>query len=141
MHVADCIELYLAHHEMPRARLNAAWTTQLEQSQEGSLNAYGTSEGAEDGWDTRGRGRKTMETAQYRGYRVAGRQVKSNDPNVKMRAGNRQTLKVNDDGSWFHTHPDHGNASGDNAGDLRTHLDDIDVLDRQQEDRLDRGSR
>jgi hypothetical protein len=58
MHVADCIELYLANHPMPRARLNAAWTTQLERSQEGSLSSvqsYGTSEGATAGWDVRGR--------------------------------------------------------------------------------------
>ena len=35
MHIADCMELYLARHAMPTAE--AAYTTQLEQTQEAQL--------------------------------------------------------------------------------------------------------
>jgi len=37
----------------------------------GSLTSAGTSEGAERGWDTRGRGRRGRDTSGFTGYRVA----------------------------------------------------------------------
>ena len=40
MHIADCIELYLEQAKP----IKGAWTTQLEESQEGDLSADGSEE-------------------------------------------------------------------------------------------------
>ena len=61
MHIADAIELHLAHHEMPRERIACAWTTQLEQSQEGQLSAGGP-----------GSGRKPQEVLEQNGWKKDG---------------------------------------------------------------------
>jgi hypothetical protein len=102
MHIADCIELYLAH-----GGVKAAFTTQLEQTQESQLGAAGTSEGALKGWDARGR--KVVTQAQKKGYTIKDhgrfsdyRGKPTNNRWVNMEHPSGHKLVVNNDGRWEH---------------------------------------
>jgi hypothetical protein len=110
MHIADCMELYLASHDMPTAE--AAFTTQLEQTQEGQLGSA-----LRAGGPGSGRHKENHDAITNSGWEV----TRKNSAGKQYQHSTNPGMYINrDNGAWGYREPMKIAQSGDSGRDLKS---------------------
>jgi hypothetical protein len=115
--IADCIEYYLADHEMPKeSSINAAFTTQLEQTQESQMNTVRA------GGPGSGRHKENHDALTQNGWEV----TKSNSAGKQYGHMSNPGMYINrDNGAWGYRIPGKMAQSTDSGRDLKSLSDHL----------------